>query len=161
MDKHKGASEIKKEKFCMDIEKLKLVTNLESFKNLGTIIDITNTLNEIIAPLKIEVETYEELYEVFQLLLKKWSDFNNGLFLDERSEYTFYLTMLEGKQRNKMLGITDEMYNSPELAKHWYRKIVKLVHPDTGIDKTNKAFNVLQQLYEVMIDDGEDSLDDK
>lgn len=145
----------------MNIEELKLVTNLESFKSLGTLSDITKKLNEIVAPLKIEANSYEELYEVFQCLLEKWSDFKKGPFIDERSEYAFYLTMLEGKQRNKMLGITDEMYNSPELAKQWYRKIVKLVHPDTGIDKTNKAFNVLQQLYQVMVDDSEDSLDDK
>ncbi|MDR3583719.1 MAG: J domain-containing protein [Desulfosporosinus sp.] len=145
----------------MNIEELKLVTNLESFKKLGTLSDITKKLNEIVAPLKIEANTNEELYEVFQCLLEKWSDFKKGPFVDERAEYTFYLTMLEGKQRNKMLGITDEMYDSPELAKQWYRRIVKLVHPDTGIDKTNKAFIVLQQLYEVMTDDSEDGLDGK
>jgi len=145
----------------MDIEKLKLVTDFETFEQLGSLESITKLLNEIVVPLKVEANTYEELYEIFNCLLEKWVDFKKGPFVDKKSEYTFYLTMLEGKQRNKMLGITDEMYNSPDLAKKWYKKIVKLVHPDVGVDKTNKAFNVLQELYEVMVDDSEDSLDDR
>lgn len=145
----------------MNIEDLKSITNFESFIKLGSFTDIRNRLNEIVAPLKIEANTYEELYEVFRCLLEKWIDFKKGPFVDERAEYAFYLTMLEGKQRNKMLGITDEMYNSPELAKRWYRKVSKLVHPDTGTDKTNKAFNVLHQLYKVMTDDSEEVLYEK
>ncbi|MGD9678718.1 MAG: J domain-containing protein [Vulcanibacillus sp.] len=145
----------------MKIEDLKSVTNLVDLKELGTVADISYMINEIISPLKIESKTYEELFEVLQCLLKKWSDFKNGPFIDEVAEYTFYLTKLDGKQRNKLLGITDEMYESPELAKQWYRKIVKLVHPDTGIDKTNKAFITLQNLYEVMTDYSEETSDEK
>lgn len=146
----------------MNIEDLKSVTNIESLKKLGTISDIVKKLNEIVAPLTIEATTYGELYKVFQCLWEKWSDFRKGPFIDESAEYTFYLTMLDGKQRNKMLGITDEMYDSPELAKEWYRKIAKLVHPDTGVYKADQAFIVLQELYKVMTDDEwEDDLNGK
>lgn len=145
----------------MSIKEFKSVTDIESFKKLGTLSDITKKLNEIVNPLIIEADTYEALYEVFQRLEEKWSDFMKGPFVDKRAEYTFYLTMLEGKQRNRMLGITDEMYDSPELAKKWYRGIVKLVHPDMESDNMNKAFNVLQQLYEVMLDNNEDDINER
>ena len=145
----------------MSIEELKAVVSLEEFKEIGTISELTHQINEIVAPLKVEADTYETLYEIFQCLLEKWSDFMKGPFVNEKEEYTFYLTMLEGKQRNKMLGITDEMYESPELAKQWYLKIAKLVHPDIGITKTSEAFNVLQQLYDVMIDNSEGDIDER
>ncbi|OOO00573.1 MAG: hypothetical protein ATN35_06625 [Epulopiscium sp. Nele67-Bin004] len=141
----------------MTVEQLKLVTNINEFKQLGKFGEISQILNLMINPFKIEATTYEELYEAFQLLVEKWSDFKSGPFVDKKSEYTFYLTKLEGKQRNKMLGITDEMYENPELAKQWYRQIAKLVHPDIGVDSTNKAFIALQDLYQVMIDDSEES----
>lgn len=98
---------------------------------------------------------YEALYEKFLCLKEKWRDFMEGAFIDKRTEYTFYLTKLESKQRNKMLGITDEMYDSPELAKQWHRSIVKLPHLDSASGNNDKAFNILQQLYEVMLDKDE------
>ncbi|MFG6367491.1 MAG: hypothetical protein K1W16_03530 [Lachnospiraceae bacterium] len=144
----------------MNLREFKSVTDIESFKELGTLSDIIKKLNEIVTPLVIEADTYEALYEEFLCLKEKWRDFMEGPFVDKRAEYTFYLTKLEGKQRNKMLGITDEMYDSPELAKQWYRNIVKLVHPDIA-PSNDKAFNVLQQLYEVMLDNNEDDNDER
>jgi len=145
----------------MNLKELKSVTDIESFKELGTLSDIIKKLNEIVTPLVIEADTYETLYEKFLCLKEKWRDFIEGPFIDKRAEYTFYLTKLEGKQRNKMLGITDEMYDSPELAKQWYRSIVKLVHPDSAYGNNDKAFNILQQLYEVMLDNDEDDNDER
>ena len=145
----------------MSIEEFKVIKSIEEFKARGTISELTKMINEIVAPLRIEAETYETLHEIFQCLLEKWSDFMNGPFVNKKAEYTFYLTKLEGKQRNKMLGITDEMYESPKLAKQWYLKIAKLVHPDAETDKTSEAFIILQQLYDVMTDNGEDDIDER
>lgn len=66
----------------------------------------------------------------------------------------YYLTQLEGKQRNVALGITDDLYEDVAKAKKWYKKLSLLVHPDKGGD--NKAFVILTQLYEVMMDIKED-----
>lgn len=145
----------------MKIEELKSVSNIDDLKKMGTVDEISSGISDIIAPLKIESKTYEDLFEVLQCLSQKWIDFKTDPFIDETAEYTFYLTMLDGKQRNKLLGITEEMYDSPELAKQWYRRISKLVHPDNGSGTSNKAFLVLKKLYEVIIDSNEDDINEK
>lgn len=49
----------------MNLKELKSVTDIESFKKLGTLSDIIKKLNEIVTPLVIEADTYETLYEKF------------------------------------------------------------------------------------------------
>jgi len=85
--------------------------------------------------------------------LENENEYVNDFFKSKEKEFLFYLTKLDGKQRNILLGITEEHYNDKNLAKQWYRDIAKLVHPDK--DGTNKAFSVLNELYKIMIDDEE------
>ena len=140
----------------MYIEDLKSVKSVDDLKKMGSISEIVMFLSRIIAPLKMDASTYEELYDIISCLKEKWVDLKEGPFVSEKAEFVFYLTMLEGKQRNNLLGITDELYESEELAKQWYHKIAKLVHPDIGGKETHNAFTVLQKLFAVMIDDDED-----
>jgi len=78
-------------------------------------------------------------------------EYKNDYFKSKEKEFLFYLTKLEGKQRNKLLGITDEHYADKKLAKEWYKNLSKLVHPDMG--GTDEAFNTLQKLYNIMVED--------
>lgn len=52
-----------------------------------------------------------------------------NFFKSKQAEYLFYLTKLEGKQRNNLLGLTDEHYENKEVAKKWYKEIANYVHP--------------------------------
>lgn len=81
---------------------------------------------------------------------------NNNFFTSKQAEYIFYLTKLEGKQRNKLLGLKDEHYEDKEVAKKWYREIAKLVHPDKDVEnkyEENEAFNTLNKIYQVLIEE--------
>ena len=86
--------------------------------------------------------------------IKKTSNLNEGPFVSKQAEFIYYLTQLEGKQRNRAIGITDEHYEDTNIAKKWYEEVSQLVHPDKGGGAT--AFNVLRKLYEVMVDVKED-----
>ena len=96
---------------------------------------------------------YKELIEIVKLLQDKWKDFEkDDYFKNERSKYLFCLTEVDGEKRNKYIGLTDNLYHDPELAKEWYYKISKILNPNAN--PTNKviaeAFNNLKKLYDVI-----------
>ncbi|MFK5949009.1 MAG: hypothetical protein QM500_09615 [Methylococcales bacterium] len=78
-------------------------------------------------------------------------NYKNETFVSEQAELIFYLTELEGKQRNKALGIRDEHYENKAVAKKWFRRISQKVHSDKG--GNDAAFKTLCALHEVMTDD--------
>lgn len=139
----------------MEIKELKEVNTIEELKVIGSVQEIITIIEEIIKPLKIQATTYEEIFGVITLLKSKWSDFIDGYFKDKQEEYIFYLTELEGKQRNKKLGITDRMYEDKTMAKKWYNSIAKKVHPDKccSMENANNAFNVLNEIYKIMCEE--------
>ena len=61
------------------------------------------------------------------------------------------MTKLEGKQRNNLLGLTDEHYENKEVAKKWYKEIANYVHPDKAGNEI--AFQELKKIYDVLIED--------
>ena len=55
---------------------------------------------------------------------------------------------MDGKKRNEVIGLTDELYDNKNKAKKWYRNIAKIIRPDIkNDDRTKKAFNELNKLY--------------
>ena len=75
------------------------------------------------------------------------------LFKDEKSFYVFCLTRVDGKKRNCVIGITDEMYENKELAKKWYHTVIKGIgHISDDDTDAKEAFLTLRSLYETMID---------
>lgn len=137
----------------MSYELIKSVQSIEEVKKLGTEEEIKNLIEDIISPIKIIAETYEEIFEIILKLQEKWIDFKKGPFINKQEEYIFYLTELEGKQRNNKLGIVNELYEDKKLAKSWYKNIAKYVHPDKSKCKDETAFKVLNDIYQVMIED--------
>ena len=113
---------------------------------------LPKSFNALIFPLNTNANTYEELLEVINCLKKNWVGFSDEFFVNKSKKYEYILTKLEGKKRNELLGITDQMYENQELAKKWFKNIAKYIHPDTeGIDKD--AFIVLKKLYDTMIEE--------
>lgn len=135
----------------MDIKKIKSVEDLQKS---GTVLELVEHINALTHPLKTEANTYEELYETVCCLQNKWLPFIKGPFISKQAEYIYYLTELEGKQRNKAIGITDDLYEDITHAKKWFQQLSQLVHPDKG-GNTN-AFSELKNLYDVMVDIEED-----
>jgi len=79
------------------------------------------------------------------------NDYNDDYFKSRQAELLFYLTKLEGKQRNKLLGLTDLHYEDKTIAKKWYREICQYAHPDKGGDE--RAFHVLKKIYDVLVEE--------
>jgi len=131
----------------MNIEKINTV---EDLKSLGSIEDLKKYLNRVVTPLKVEASSYNELFDIVHTLKEKWGDFMPGPFVSEQAEYIYYLTKLEGKQRNDALGITDDHYTDKEVAKKWFRKLSKLVHADKG--GNDIAWRVLNELHNVLVE---------
>lgn len=132
------------------------INTIEDIKSYGSEKEWTDFLNGIVAPMKVEVGSFQDVLNVVETLKSKWVPIMRGCFVSKKAEYIFYLTKLEGKQRNKLLGITDEMYENKEIAKSWYKNIAKLVHPDSNSGDENKAFLVLKELYDNIVDDCEE-----
>ncbi len=135
----------------MELEK---ISSVEELRKAGNIPELVKQIKNIISPLTIEVDTYDELFDVVICLQKNWVSFLKGPFISRQAEFIYYLTKLEGKQRNKAIGITDAHYEDTKIAKKWYKEVSQLVHPDKGGDAS--AFSVLGKLYEVMVDVKED-----
>ncbi len=138
----------------MNIEELKNIQSIDELKKFGSEEDIKKILEKIVFPLKINACSYQEIYETFKMLQQKHVDFIDGFFKSKQDEYLFYLTKLDGKQRNQLLGLTDEHYENKKLAKEWYKGISHYVHPDKNGDEN--AFNTLKKLYDILIEKDED-----
>jgi hypothetical protein len=132
---------------------IKNILSVADLRDRGSISDLVKKLCYLISPLKVEAKTYEELFEIVSLVQKNWLPLAKGPFISRQAEVIFYLTKLEGKQRNDALGMSDEIYEDLEKAKEWYRDMRGLVHPDTGGDAN--AFAILTKLYKVAIDQKE------
>ena len=107
----------------MNIEELKNIQSIDELKKFGSEEDIKKILEKIVTPMKINACSYQEIYETLKMLQQKHVDFIEGFFKSKQDEYIFYLTKLDGKQRNQLLGLTDEHYENKELAKKWYKEI--------------------------------------
>lgn len=130
---------------------LKQISSIEDLQNYGTIEEIRLEISKIIYPLICNSKNYDDLYEVLIKLKSNWVDYIDGPFLNERERYIFILNNTEGKTRNGLLGIKDEYYHNKKLAKDWFQKIAKLIHPDKGGD--DNAFLMLNNIYNIMIEE--------
>ena len=138
----------------MNIGELRNIQSIDELEKLDSEEDIKFFLERIVIPLKINVSSYQEIYETLKILQQKHVDFIDGFFKSKQDEYLFYLTKLEGKQRNQLLGLTDEHYENKKLAKKWYKEISTYVHPDKNGDEN--AFSTLSNIYKILIEEDKD-----
>lgn len=77
-------------------------------------------------------------------------------FASEVHKFVFALCYLDKAIRMELLGITEEMYEDKEKAKEWYRRIAKIIHPDTcKLHDSEKAIAKLNELYAGMVKEDE------
>jgi hypothetical protein len=127
------------------------INSLEDILEYEKESDLRLDLQRLVAPLKIDTDNTEDLLKVINILKNKWVDLMCGPFVSEQKEYIYYLTKLEGKQRNKALGLTDDHYSDKRLATKWKRSLAMKVAGDRG--GCDEAMKVLLSIYDVLVDD--------
>lgn len=127
------------------------INSLNDIKEYEKTSNLREDIQKLVYPLKIEADTDEELLNTIKVLKYKWTDFLQGPFISEQQELIYYLTQLEGKQRNKALGITDEHYENKNLAKKWKKSLAQKIARDKG--GCDQALIVLVSIYEALVDD--------
>lgn len=129
------------------LNELKGCNSVDMLSKIGSVESISETINKEIHPLTVTATTYEELYQVVSKLKSHWYSFqDDDYFKNEQSKYIFVLTHMEGEGRNKMLCLTDELYENKDEAKKWHRKVVKLIHPDVNRELQEQANEAMKEL---------------
>lgn len=127
------------------------INSLNDIKEYEKASNLREDIQKLVSPLKIKADTDEELLNAVKVLKYKWTDLLQGPFISEQQELIYYLTQLEGKQRNKALGITDEHYENKNLAKKWKKSLAQKIASDKG--GCDQALIVLVGIYEALVDD--------
>ena len=75
-------------------------------------------------------------------------------FKSKRDRIIFLLLEVDGKRRNRLLGISPEMYDDKDAAKKWYKSLCAYVHPDKFPNdyRSKDAFCKLTDLYDLMVE---------
>lgn len=134
----------------IDIDKLKKISNKDDLEALAPLEDIIEIIKEEIKPLQICVKSYEEMYDVLRTLQNNWKSFQLDVyFKTESSRYIFALTHMEGKSRNELIKLNNELYEDKDKAKCWYKTTAKLIHPDQNLDNKEEAEKALIKLNEL------------
>lgn len=69
-------------------------------------------------------------------------------FLSQEAFLIFALLYVDGEQRAKLLGITEDMYESLQKAKDWRNSIVKIIHSDRCKHlSADEATSKLNEIY--------------
>lgn len=129
------------------LNKLKKCNSIEMLYRIGSLEDIEYVVNKEIFPLSINVETYEDLYQIINKLNKHWDTFQDeDYFKSERLRYIFALTHMEGEERNRIINLTYSLYENKDEAKKWYHRIAKKIHPDSNRDYQKQAEEAMKEL---------------
>ena len=70
---------------------------------------------------------------------------------------------MDGEERNKIINLTDDLYEDAEAAKKWYRDLVKLIHPDINLTvkkDADEAMINLRNIYDRIVRSFEPDTDD-
>lgn len=99
--------------------------------------------------LKSELEKKTKLqHEVIDNKQPSEETVNDPFFVSDEAKLIFILLYVDNEERAKFLGITEEMYESIELAKSWKSKIIKLIHPDRcKHPQANEAMSKVNSIY--------------
>ncbi|MDA8453685.1 hypothetical protein M4R22_02800 [Acidovorax sp. GBBC 3334] len=139
---------------------IKNIKTIEDLYKLGPIDKAIDRINNELSPLSICAKDYESLMDSIKHLQRNWAPLKPEYFTTKRKEYIYYILEHDGEKREKLLGISDQIYKNAEEAKRWKRRIVKIIRPDLGDCKAAEdAFKKLQEIFHDITDEnafGED-----
>lgn len=74
---------------------------------------------------------------------------SSSYFVSEQARLIHALIELDGENRARALGITEQEYRDPVAAKRWYKNLVQRIHPDTcSHPRAEEASARLRDIYE-------------
>lgn len=132
----------------MNEQTVATLKSIEQLKNLGSIEALSLDVEKIVAPLKVEASSYEDLWKIVASLQTHWAPCMKGPFVSRRKELIHALNTLEGKKRSQVLGITPEHYEDRAKAKALFRSLRQQVADKTGTDpEAEAAFKILTEIF--------------
>lgn len=132
----------------MDEGKISELSSVEDLRKLGSVDALRQEIEKVIAPLKIEAASYEELWSAVQSLQINWAPCMKGTFVSHKKELLYALNTLQGKQRNQALGITEEHYKNQAKAKDLLRSLRQQITDKTGKNSESEAaFKTLTEIF--------------
>lgn len=134
----------------------KAIKNIDDLQQLGSSLEVINSLIEdITILLKSHANDENQLIEDIKILKSlsvSSNQVNEDFFCSEDKKYIFYLTQLNGKERQKLLKATPLHYKRKDLAKEWKRNIIAFIHEDKSKHPLAKeACQELEKMYQEMI----------
>lgn len=72
--------------------------------------------------------------------------YDNQVFKSEEAALVFYLTTLEGKQRNDLLGVRQVHYVDKNKATQWYDSLLAKLNNKNGVPAIK-----LKGIYDLMV----------
>ena len=131
------------------------VKSVDELKKLGTLQGVTKQVEEDCKGIiNVKLDNWDSLFESIQLIKSviKQMDEREKRFTSKGSEYIFYLTELEGKERKDKLQVRSRLYANRRMAEQWKNKIEQeIISEELDSFVVQKAISVLNQLYLDMI----------
>ena len=134
---------------CKQVKELKQLGSFQYVKAQSQK-DLTDKIN-------FTAKSWEELSSKINILSGLFQKSNTGEiwhdgFVSEADKYLFCLLNLDGKNRQKNLGVNGLHYRNKDIAKKWRKKIAQKIHPDKCSDtRASSAMMVLEDMYAEMV----------
>jgi len=129
-------------------------SNESDLKKIGSFSDVKKIIyHDLKGKINITARSWRKLYEKINLMQdlffhSKLGELSFDGFVSETQKYLFCLTQIDGKNRQKNLGVSGLHYRNIDLAKKWKRKIVQKIHPDKCADPRAKdAMLILENMF--------------
>ena len=125
----------------------------EELKNIGS----NETIKEIIEKdfdniITINLNSNASLLSFIKKIKALPDKEKSGFFCGEAEKLIFALTELDGKNRQKILEVTNLHYNDKSIADKWKKRIAAKIHEDVcKLPKAKDAWNVLMEMHKEMV----------
>ena len=131
---------------CSNIKDLQEVGNFEQVKRLVAV--------ELGTGISITTQDWGELLVLIEKIqeLSQKEIRNIEYFKTDLDKLIFCLTEIDGKNRQKQLGIGTLHYKNKEVAKNWQRSTRSKLHTDRNKHpKAKEAWDIMESIYKEMI----------
>ncbi|EKF9771330.1 hypothetical protein O1D04_003544 [Vibrio cholerae] len=130
----------------------------QDLKMLGKFAEVKKEIaKDLDGKIVLTARSWKSLQEKVSFLQKVFERSENGSiwydgFISETEKYIFCLTKLDGKNRQRNLGVSGLHYKNKDVAKKWMFKISHKIHSDKCQDPRAKdAMIELENMYKEMI----------
>ncbi|WP_144880455.1 hypothetical protein [Gluconacetobacter diazotrophicus] len=128
-------------------------SNLEGLGDLDTVCRMIE--NELGGGIHINVKSWNDLRTLIDRLIifpAKAEDEKIDFFKTKADKIIYSLVELDGKNRQKQLGVTPLHYKKKDIASKWKKELSKYLHEDIcKHPKSKDAWNKMEQMYKEMI----------